>query len=249
MSDTAVTDLLKQAPFSFVGTIEHLNAATMSNVAIGERTAVVHVDYVLHAPPSFEGLGGQRITIQLAEDKDVPAVGEAFAFFAEGIAFAESITVAEVGRLAVDDVMGHASRAFEAGSSSAFAALQSDIETQKLRDHADSADAVVIGRVTKLESVSGFVKSEHDPDWWKATIDVFHVEKGDIAGPGEIEVLYRNSIDVRWRMCPKPKASQGGMWLLHATEGDLRSAAPFALLHPEDFQATQDLDALRGNGG
>jgi hypothetical protein len=39
------------------------------------------------------------------------------------------------------------------------------------------------------------------------------------------------------------------MWFLHATEGDLREAAPFQILHPEDFQAEQTLERIRGQGG
>jgi hypothetical protein len=245
MSDSEITDLLRRAPFSFVGTIEHLGAATMTNVPISERTAVVRVDYVMHTPPAFSGIEGQRITLQLATDKDPPAVGDSAAFFAEGVAFGESIVVAEVGRLPVDAVMGHVSQAVGAGQPGAFGALMSQVDTQRVREHADSADAVVIGRVAKLERAFGAVTSEHDPDWWKATLDVYHVQKGDVA-IGELVVLYPNSIDVLWRTAPKPKASQGGLWLLHATEGELRTVARFMLLHPEDFQATQELDALRG---
>jgi len=248
MSNAAVMELLGRAPFSFVGTIEHLGAGTMGSISIGERTAVVHVDYVLHAPPAFAGLEGRRITLQLAADKDLPAVGDSAAFFAEGVAFGESIAVAEIGRLPVEAVEPHVAGAMAAGQPGAFATLEEQLQTQRMRDHAASADAVVVGRVVKLERVFGAVRAEHDPDWWKATIDVFHVEKGDVT-PGEVPVLYPNSIDVWWRTAPKPKASQGGMWLLHATEGALRDAAPFALLHPEDFQPTQDLEALRGNGG
>src|SRR2546423_4308068 len=111
MSDAAISDLIRQAPFSFVGTIEQLGATTMTNIAIGERTAIVHVDYVLHAPPAFAGLQGQRVTLQLAADKDLPTVGDRAAFFAEGLAFGESLAVAEVGRLPVDAVEPYMSAA------------------------------------------------------------------------------------------------------------------------------------------
>jgi hypothetical protein len=246
MSDVAITNLLRQAPFSFVGTIEHLSAATMSNIAIGARTAVVRVDYVLHAPPAFAGLRGQRITVQLADDREPPAVGESAAFFAQGLAFGESIAVAEVGRLPVDAVMGHITQALEAGQAGgAFDTILSQLEMERLRTHADSADAVVVGRVIKLDRAFNPTPAEHDPDWWKATLDVNHVEKGAVTA-GELVVLYANSLDVQWRTAPKPKASQEGLWLLHATEGKLRAAAAFVILHPEDFQPIQNLNTLRG---
>lgn len=247
MSDSTIIDLLRHAPFSFVGTIEHLGAATMSNIAIGAQTAVVRVDYVLSAPPAFTGLEGHRITMQLAVDKDTPAVGESAAFFTQGLAFGESITVVEVGRLPVEEVEPPVSAALSVGQPP-FAALEQQLATTLLQEHAAAADAVIVGRVTGLARAFPPALSEHDPDWWKATIDVFHVQKGNVL-PGEITVLYANSLDVRWRTSPKPRAGQEGLWLLHATGGELRAAASFVILHPEDFQAPQNLDALRGNGG
>jgi hypothetical protein len=65
--------------------------------------------------------------------------------------------------------------------------------------------------------------------------------------PGELEVVYPNSLDVRWAAVPKPKASQEGMWVLHATE-QLREAAPSQILHPDDYQPVQQLDAIRATG-
>ncbi|MCW3054716.1 MAG: hypothetical protein JWN14_3886 [Chthonomonadales bacterium] len=247
MSDSTITNLLQQAPFSFVGTVEHLNAGTMSNIPIDERTAVVHVVHVLHSPPAFATLEGQRITVQLSADIVPPAVGDSAAFFAQGVTFGESIVVAEIGRLKVEDVMGPVTASLAVGGSGGFEALLEQAADQATKAHADTADAIVVGRVVSLSRAFGAVASEHDPDWWKATLDVFHVEKGDVS-PGEVVVLYANSLDVRWRTAPKPKASQGGLWLLHATEGDLKTAAPFVLLHPEDFQPTQELETIRGNG-
>jgi hypothetical protein len=244
MAEADITALLREAPISFVGTVEHLGATTMATVPVDERTGVVHVDQVLHAPEAFATLGGQRVTMQFAADKDLPGVGTTAVFFVVGLALGESVAVAEVGRLPVETVEPQITAAMEAGETSAFAALQRVVDTDRIREHAAGADAVVLGRVVKLENLLGFVSSEHDPDWWRATIEVFHVERGEVA-PGMLQVLYANSIDVRWRRAPKPKASQGGMWLLHSTTGDLRAEAPFVILHPEDFQPTQELDVLR----
>src|SRR2546426_6337746 len=140
MPDEAIVRLLRQAPFSFVGTVEHLAAATMTGVPIDDRTAVVRVDHVLHSPDAFATLDGQRITVRLVADREPPAVGDTAAFFAEGLAFGESITVAELGRLPVDEVEPHLTRAMEAGEPRAFADLQQQIETHRLRDHASTAD-------------------------------------------------------------------------------------------------------------
>jgi hypothetical protein len=218
----------------------------MGDLAIDDRTAVVLVDHVLTAPDPFKTLEGQRITLQLAADTDPPEVNQQFTFFAQGLAFGESVALAEVGRLPVEDIEGRMTEAFEAGVSQPFADIEQQIKADELRRHADEADVVVVGRVVKLEKVLQPAASEHDEDWWCATIAVFHVEKGSVDGD-EVRVLYANSLDVRWRSAPKPKASQGGLWLLHATEDDLREAAPFKILHSEDFQPLQELDSIRAD--
>jgi hypothetical protein len=244
VSDEAITTLLGEGPFAFVGTVEHVGAATMSDIPIDGRTAVVRVDHVLQAPEALPTLDGQRITVQLKDDAQP---GEQAAFFAQGLAFGESVAVTEVGRVGVDAVEPHVTRGFEAGEPAGFEALKRQAEAVRVREHADAADAVVVGRVVGLEDVLEPVISEHDPDWWRATIDVAHVEKGDVQ-TGPLQVLYANSLDVKWRLSPKPKASQEGLWILHATEGDQREAARFQIPHQEDYQSVQRLDDLRDGG-
>jgi hypothetical protein len=244
MSD-ALKDLLGRSAFSFVATIVHLGAATMTDVPVDDHTAVVQVDHVLHAPEAFAHLENHRITLQLAQGVSVPAAGESYAFFAEGLAFGESVAVTEIGRLPVESVEPHANLAMAAGiTAGAFNSLLHEMNQDKLRVHMQQADAVVIGRVSGIEKAGPSIRSEHDPDLWRATIDVFHVERGTVS-PGPLKVLFANSLDVRWYQVPKPKAAQGGLWLLHATASDLNALAPFQLLHPEDFQPTQQLEELR----
>jgi hypothetical protein len=248
MADDAITALLRRAPLSFIGTVEHLGASTMGDIPIDERTAVVQVAQVLHAPKTFTNIEGHRVTLQLAADAAPPSVGETVAFFAQGLAFGESVALTEIGRVPLQDVEPHVTAATERGERGAFEPILRQLEGERLREHASGSDAVVVGRVVKLEDAVGPATSEHDPDWWKATLQVDHVESGNVQ-PGELEILYPNSLDVRWSAVPKPKASQEGVWILHATEGRLRDAAPFQILHPDDYQPVQQLDAIRGTGG
>ena len=246
MADDPVVGLLKKSQFSFIGTVERLGSATMGDVPIDDRTAVVRVDQVLHAPAAFAQIAGSRVTLQLSADEGAPEKGSQWTFFATGAAFGESIALTEVGRLPMNQIEPHLARATQFGTSP-LAEQQAEVEADRLRQHVSDADAVVVGRVTKLEKAGEMTFSEHDPDWWKATIDVQHVESGNVQ-PGEIDVLYPNSDDVQWHHAPKPKAHQTGMWVLHATEGDLRELAPYEILHPEDAQPVQHLEALRANG-
>ncbi len=234
MPDEELKGLVGEHPFSFVGTVEHIGAAASADVTIDERTAVVRVDVVLHAPPMFLGLEGQRITVQLSPDTDLPVVGEQIASFADGLAFGETVTVAEAARVPLEDVAPHAVVAAEAGDARlALDSFRSELADQAVRDHVASAGAVVVGVVSGMEQVGEPSYSEHDPMWWCATIDVRQVVAGEVeAGP--LRVLYPNSLDTEWRAVPKPKASQDGVWILHATDGAAADLAPWQLEHPDD---------------
>ena len=248
MSDDTIIDLLRQAPLSFVGTIEHLGAATME-MATDDRTAVVYVDRVLHGPQSLLGLGGQRITLHLAAGAHPCRVGDTAAFFVQVLAIGESAAVAEIGRLPLADVEPHMRQAATTGEH-AFASLERRIEADSLRQRAHESDALVLASVVKLEKAqqSGVrALSEHDPDWWVATLHVYHVERGDVK-EGEVAVRYANSTDVKWRDAPKPKASESGLWLLHRAHDDMAKIAPFEILHAWDRQPEQSLDVIRQHG-
>jgi hypothetical protein len=242
-----IVQLLRRAPFGFVGTVEHLGAATMRDVPIDDRTAVVLVDHVLHAPDAFANLQGQRITVRLDPDKAPPQEGESVVFFTQSLAFGDSVAVSEVERRPLEDVETNLTEAAEFGPGAALASLRNEVALAEVRDHLTTADAVVVGRVLRLESTRRSTFSEHDPDWWIAFIDVHHVEQGDVA-TGELPVAYPNSLDVRWRFAPKPRASQEGIWILHTTTGGLRDFAAFRIIHPEDYQPVERLEALRARG-
>lgn len=248
MADQSIKDLIRRTPFSFVGTIEHIGAATSGDLPINDRTAVVRVERVLHAPPLFHGLEGQRVTVQLAPDADLPAIGDQLAIFAEGLAFGETVAVAEVARLPVDAVVPHLTAAADAGDERAFATIEQELRTDALREHAEGADALVVGTVVGLEQAATPSHSEHDPMWWRALIEVRQVIRGPVE-QGQLGVLYPNSIDIQWRRVPKPKASQDGVWILHATDGERAALGPYQLLHEEDRQQIDALREITGNLG
>ena len=245
MTEQGIVDNLERSALSFIGTVERLGAATMTDLPVDDHTAVVHVDQVLHAPKTLQRLSGMSVTVQLSPDIALPAPGDSATFFTNPSVFGEGLAVTEVARLSVADIQSHIATA--APGEAPLERFQRVVEDQQLRSHAQQADAVIVGKVARLEDAGLSSFSEHDPDWWDATLDVVHVESGPVTGP-QVEVLYANSQDVRWRNSPKPRASQEGLWLLHATEGELRKAAPFQIIHPEDYQPVTRLDQLRGGG-
>ena len=243
MADDPVLTLLKTSAISFVGTVERIGASTMSDVPIDNHTSVVRVDQVLHAPDAFSALAGTAITVQLAPKVALPKEGEQYTFFANGLAFGTSIAVSEVGRLSAADVAPHMARAAATGGG-VFSDLQAQVEADQFREHAKGAAAIVLGRVTGLAKAAPGTLSEHDPDWWIATVDAYEIVRGRGLKPGKITVLYPNSLDVQWHTAPKPKAGQEGMFILHAADKSLASLAKYQILHPEDLQPVQHLDAL-----
>jgi hypothetical protein len=247
VADDEVRDLLRRSGISFVGTVQQLGASTMPDLAVDDHTAVVVVDYVLQSPPAFLGLAGSHVTVQLAEG-GLPEVGAQYAFFANASAFGDTIAVSEVGRLSADAISPHLGETAAPTGEQTIAELQGSIESEALVGHANSAAAVVTAIVTGLQKAGPAAQSEHDPDWWIATLEIHHVESGDITAPS-VNVAYANSLDVRWRTKLKPKAGQSGMWLLHASSDEVRDIAPYYFADAADFQPVQSLDALRAPGG
>ncbi|MFE6051586.1 hypothetical protein ACFQ6N_12550 [Kitasatospora sp. NPDC056446] len=243
-----LTALVRQAPLSFLGTVTRVGGTSLAAVPVedrNERTAVVRVDQVLHAPEAFRQLAGGEVTVQLAPDAALMGVGERAAFFTRGMVYGEGLGVTEVGRLPAESVQSHVSLAATTADELPFTSVQREIRAQDLAAHAGTADAVVVGTVVGLEQVDGTDRySEHAPDWWRARIGVTRVERGPVAD-STVAVLYPNSRDAHFYRVPKPVAGQEGLWLLHATGDDLRGLAPYELIHPEDYQPVHKLAVLR----
>ena len=244
MTQPDFKELVRQTPFSFIGTVEILGGAMSSELPIDDHTGVARVDLVLHAPVAFEGLVGHGITVQFSPDENLPVVGEQLVLFAEGLAFGETVAVSEVGRMSVDAVGPFIREGIESGRRRVLEPLEREIAAEALRDHAYSADAVVVGSVTSLEQASEPGGSEHDPQWWRATIDVRNTVRGNVE-LGSVSVLYPSSRDVVWARVPKPRASDYALWILHRSEDEAESDA-YRLLHPEDRQPVDALAIIEG---
>ena len=217
---------------SFTGTVRSLGQSPEPGVEPNDRTALVQVDQALSAPEDLELASGSSIVVQLQEDRPTLQPGDHVTFFANPLVYGAMLVVQEVDRS--DELPTAAALEAAAGP-----------EEDAVVEHAEAADAVVRGSVIGLRAAESNPQKEHDPHWWIATLDVDVVARGDV-DEGELEVVYANSIDRRWRNWPKPKAGQAGMWILHATEGEPARLARFQLMHTDDLQPSTLLDALLG---
>jgi hypothetical protein len=188
-------------------------------------------------------MAGMDVTVQLAPDGSPLEPGSEAMFFVDPIAFDTGIAVREVARRPVDTAQD-AVRAAIVAPDPTPQVFAVQLDQRRLQQHAEGADAIVRATVVGLEKVGALPLREHGPDYWRATMSVSHVEKGVVNGD-QIQVLYINSLDVRHRLSPKPKASQEGIWLLHATEGPLRDLAPWMIPDPEDYQPVENLEVIR----
>jgi hypothetical protein len=254
MAKKSLKDLIASSSLAFTGTVQAVGQSTVAGLPTDDRMVVVRVDRVLNAPPEVELAAGGQVTIQLSERLKKLKAGDQATFFADPAVYGEGLVVSEVGRMTEEPEPAAGARLTsleEPGS--AVEQAMAELAQDAVVDHAREADVIVRATVARLEeALTPDLPREHDPHWWIATLQADLVAKGDAPGLGEgggtVTALYANSIDFQWRKWPKPKAGQGGLWLLHRSPPDLAQLAPFQLLHPEDLQPSAQLDALREHG-
>ena len=236
--DPAIAELAPQSEFMFIGTVQVKNSSTMP---AGEVTdlAVVHVDEILSAPPIFQNLRNEQITVKMTSLAD--AVNqEKRLFFSNGWLFGEGVAVVEVGSFRLAQVDTDT----ETLKSQIDEVLQAEKDAA-MQERLARAAMVVSGRVVEVgrnpEAVS--LVTEHDPEWWDATIEVENFMKGDEPAP-KVIVSFAHSMDVMWLAAPKLEVGDEGIFILHDDypEGfeSLRAPNP-AALETEDIQPSQNM--------
>jgi hypothetical protein len=246
MSDKKIAELLAKSSFSFVGTVTEVGASTVADLPVNNKTIIVNVDSVLHAPGVLSGFGGNRITVQLLSKGSALEVGDTVTLFTEPTVFGDSLAVDEVGRMKPTAVSKRMGMAAGTVGATPFGDITESVERSRLIAHAQEAACVVTGRVVDLKKQGKPSIAEHDPDWWVATIDVAHAENDAVSGT--IKVLYANSLDVRWRSHPKPKAGQEATFICHPADTSIAKGAPYVLADSDDIQPIQFVDTLRAEG-
>ncbi len=261
MATKTRSDLPEATPaFVFKGAVKKIGRATMKEVPVSDRTAVVRVEQVLEAPKSFAHYEGQDITVELTGKKKV-AAGDEFIFHANSWIFGDSVAVRSVTQERVTKT--HAALLERGGDPAEHK------KTRQLQEHLDEADLVVSGRVAAVtvlpepaEHSRAVVApptpvSEHDPKWRQAVIVVDETHKGRHDSK-QVTVLFPASTDVRWYKAPKFQAGQKGLFILHKTKikteehHELRGLATagaevevYTALHPGDVHPLKQQAAIK----
>jgi hypothetical protein len=249
------TDEAQQPTFVFKGTIKKLKSATMKEVPVNERTAVVTVDQIIEAPPDLAGYRGQDITVQLSGRQKID-VGQQMIFHTTSWMYGSGIAVRSLSQEPVK------------GSHATLLGVGDDPVEQRAkrqqREHFDAADLVVSGKVVAVRlprdptpgrkragAASPGPISEHDPKWREAVIQVDELHKG-AHKKKQVVVRFPSSNDVMWHGAPKFHAGQEGYFMLHKAEAeeskakgakkqkgkvrDRGAAESYQALDPGDFQ-------------
>lgn len=235
-----VQDLAQQASFVFKGTVKELHASTLPVVRASDSTVIVHVDEVLQGAKTVGDFTGQEITVQLKTPGSVK-VGDQLTFFTNVGAFGKSVSVVEVGHVAA--IQESAKIREQIGG-----ARQAQLDA-RLQKRLAQADLVVVGKVTATKAVArqpkGPPRSEHDPEWQEATIQIQQVEKGKPGPGGTVTVFFAGSRDIRWYGSPKLKVGQEAIFLLHQTDDPELGVKGYTVLDPLDVQPKEQLDHIK----
>jgi hypothetical protein len=234
----SIDKLVAQSQLIFRGTIVKLGASTVREVPVRGNMAIVRVDEVIESASAYRNLNGRNVTVALKDAKSARA-GEKRTFFTASWLFGEGIAVREVGSLT--------DGATTAPSASDTAAARRRIADAELRVRLARAVQVVQGEVVSVRPATPGnppPDSEHDPQWWLATIRVDQSLKG--AGGNEVVVAFPSSTDVVWARAPKFVVGQKALWILrHPDLPGVALPQYLIALERDDVQPIQKAPRIR----
>jgi len=207
------TARVKQASIVFSGTVSQLGATSFANVPKSAQTIVVRVDSVLKKPSAVSLKKGDNVTVEVKEPSAFQEGAHA-TFYTDGWIFGSGVAVKEVAH----EIGPTGSEATKPASSGGQPPEQND---QELQDRLNSADFVVIGRVTEVhrwnvpKSATPYRITEHDPDWQEAVVEIKSVLKGGKIKGNKIVVRFPARNDVAWARSPKFEKNQSGIFCLN----------------------------------
>src|SRR5260221_5105861 len=171
MPDPSLIQLASDSAFSFTGTVQDAAMADPSGASPGGKVMRVRVEAVLHAPDALAGLSGQDVLVHPAADAEVMAPGASSTFFTDPVAFTDHVIVQEVARAPVEAAEPEVAGAMALGMSPHLS-IRQRVEAARIQQHAQDADALVVGIIQGLEKAGPARFAEHGPDWWRANPSV-----------------------------------------------------------------------------
>ncbi|MDP1920459.1 MAG: hypothetical protein Q8L14_29715 [Myxococcales bacterium] len=113
-------------------------------------------------------------------------------------------------------------------------------------DALKEAELVVVGAITKVQTLPAEIYGDPTPGWGRATLKITRVLKGKRAG--SVDFLFIGSTEAEHAEAPKPRVGQKGVFLLTRGGGAVRELMALSVLdvHAADAEATLR-ELLRGD--
>lgn len=234
-AEQSISDLVRGSHIIFVGRAVKSEAVNLKVLTPSDNTVIVRVEELLEAPPALSGLKHEEVTVETLQPRSLRP-GQTAVFFTNGILFGDHLEVKEVGQLpAPSDTSAIRQQ---------IAAIRGEIENEKVQARAQSAVLIVSGKVLETKPFPRPRRSEHDPDWVQAIIQVRAFQKGTQEGK-TITIYFPSSTDERWYLAPKFQVGQEGIWLLHQEQNLDLPKGSLTALSPLDFQPLEKEPAIR----
>jgi hypothetical protein len=226
MSHAELLRLVDEAGFIFRGRVIRQRTTGAPVTAGAAETVPVVIEEIFLSTDPLRGLTGRDVFL-VSDQPEAMAEGTSFLFFTNCVAVGGQVVVRELDHIewSSDELRQVAQLAGE----------------RPLQKRVAAADLIVTGKVIACSPVETrpVAKSEHDPDWWIARVEVQSTIKGS-EGSQEIEVLFANSTDIAWYKAPKLREGDSRILILQYMEAN---EAPWEVGRPI-YQITDPLDAL-----
>jgi hypothetical protein len=253
-SDSDLARLAEEAGFIFRGRVTGHGTTEPSLAAASRDVVTVEIEEVLHSTDALRGLAGSRalvVTTRAAALLD----GTTTVFFTNCLVVGSQLVVREIAHVDPRVATQQAAEAVKVA------------RERPLRRRLAAAARVVAGTVIDASPLEENAprRSEHDPDWWVARVQVHAELKGGerpkAAGEGPksvpvVEVLFANSTDIAWYQSPKLHKGTSGVLLLHhvaAEDVPAKVARPMhKVVDPLDFipnERRPEVERALANGG
>jgi hypothetical protein len=228
MAREEMLHLAEQAGFVFKGRVVGKSPQRAAQASGEESALTVEVEEVLRSTEALRGLKGSEVIV-IGANAGEGERESSRVWFTNVIALRAQAVLREVGQVA-------ASQGREKEVEEVLRAL----EERPLRQHLAAANAVIHGKVLSSQRAEepSIRRSEHDPEWWIARVQVLATLKGKVNG--EIDVLFPNSTDIAWYKAPKLYEGVEGILVLW--RGKVTEALPERLRN--EYQVTEALDFI-----
>lgn len=233
----------EKSDYVFRGSLEESNKANLSVLDDAEGLHLVRVNEVLLASAGHEHFKGGLITV--AMDKSIttsPVKGSEYIFYTNTWLFGESLAVRANEIRSVEE---------KANMKNEVASFQKIRQDNLLTQRINSANLVVVGKVTEVSNVEKVSESktrlrlsEHDPQWKLATVQIDDKVKGNVEG-ASVQFYFASSADVQWYNAPKFSQESEGVFILQQTDASLLPNGALVLTNALDFRAKSELNQIK----